>query len=44
MSINILIPVQTLICSSSFIKISMPIISIAVLICFKDQPWEPEKI
>ena len=33
--INNLIPIQTLICSSSFIKTPMPIISIAVLIFFQ---------
>ena len=32
---NYLIPIQTLICSSSFIKIPMPIISIAVLVLFQ---------
>ena len=32
---NYVIPIQTLICSSSFIKIPMPIISIAVLVLFQ---------
>ena len=34
-SINKLIPIQTLIYSSSFIKITMPILSFAVFILFK---------